>query len=278
MAEEEGTAILRREADLRKESRADAESLGLLPRGTIVKLNGDSAGSFTPVVVEVEEGELTGFIATSALRLSVPKPKPVEEVTDEEKKPSKRGTRQTKRRAPYVPRDEQALLRREPSFSYGILAGAHYSMLALEDVPDDTYGGMGTTLGAHLSLFLDPSFRLRGEVAYTTHGGAAADETVAGFGFMDFAVLGEFLFRPAFLLFGGLQYSFGAGIRELSNTIPIRSASDLNSFWLQLGAGYRFSLGEMTYLSLRGRYQGSLSVSPVQFYSFGVAAYLEIQG
>lgn len=271
----------RRESELRKEPFPDAESLGILPAKSIVTLTGEEKGNFLEVEVELEEGIVTGWLDSSAIRKKIVKEEVSEEESPSETKVLKvrKGKRKKKKRIP-VPEDEGVLLKRDPTFSYGALLGAHLSMIPIEDPVGDARGN-GFTFGASLSFLLDPSFRLRTELAYSTQSGLDAGERYLNVGFFDVVALGEIPLGGDFFALGGFQYSLGMSLDNQEGAVKqdiLVDASDLSGFWGVLGAGYRFSIGPQTYMALRARYAGAFLTSPVGFHTFGLQAIIELEG
>jgi len=272
----------RRETELRKDAFPDSESLGILPAKSIVTLTGEERGNFVEVEVELEEGIVTGWIDSLAIRKKIVKEETVEEEEDDSQKKVlkvRKGKRKKKRRIP-VPEDEGVLLRRDPTFSYGITAGGQLDMLSIEEPVGDAKGS-GFTFGAGLSFLLDPSFRLRTELSYSNQSGMDTNGRFLSVGFFDIAALGEIPLGGDFFALGGIQYSMGLSLDNEDaavNTKFLTEASELSGIWGQLGAGYRFPLGEQVYMSIRAKYAGSLMRSIVGFHTFGLQAVLELEG
>jgi len=266
----------RNETEIRREPYPDAESLGVLPAKSLVTLTGDERSGFTEVSVELEEGELTGWIENSAVK--------EEEIGFEDSAEKKViRVRKRKKKGPRkidVPVDEGVLLGRQSTFSYGALGGFHLNQINIEE-PEGTASGNGFSAGVSLSFILDPSFKFRPELTYSSHSGIDASDRLVSFGFFDIAALGEFPISKEFFLVAGLQYSLCMGFDNSENAVStnlIEEAAEASGLWGQLGAGYKFSVGEQSYLSLRANYRGAFMTSPVGFHAFGIQAVFEIEG
>jgi len=272
----------RRESELRKEPYPDAESFGILPSKSLVTLTGEEKGNFVEVEVELEDGIVTGWLDSTAIRKKIVK----EEVSEEEESSSekkvlkvRKAKRKKKKRIP-VPEDEGLLLKRDPTFSYGALLGAHLTMMPIEDPPGDARGN-GFSFGASLSFLLDPSFRLRTELVYSTQSGLDESERYLSVGLFDIAALGEIPLGGDFFVFGGFQYSLAMSLDNEDGAVKqelLMESSDISGIWGQLGAGYRFSIGPQTFMALRARYAGAFKASPVGFHTFGLQAIFELEG
>jgi len=276
----------RRETELRKEPYPDAESLGILPVKSIVTLLGEEKGRFVQVEVELEEGSLTGWVEISVVRRKKkaeeesPEPEVAEEEPAKKVIPVKKYQSKKKKKRIAIPQDEGLLLKRDSTFSYGAVVGGHLDMIRVE-VPESDFSGNGFSLGATVSFVLDPNFRLRTELVYSNHSGIDSNERMVAMGFMDLSALGEVPLTTSFSIFGGIQYSFGIGLDNEAQGIDpqtLETASELSGFWAQGGLGYRFSVGEQSYLTLRGRYAGALMTSPLAIHTFGLQLVWEIEG
>lgn len=266
-----------KETEVRREPYPDSESLGILPAKSLVILTGDEKSGFSEITVELEDGDLTGWVETSAVK---------NEESLEEDEPSEKKfiqvRKKKKKRKKYidVPVDEGVLLGRKTTFSYGALLGFHLDQLSIED-PEGTATGNGITGGISLSFVLDPSFKFRPELTYSTHAGIDENDRLVSFGFFDIAALGEFPINKDFFIFAGLQYSLGMGLDNSENAVSsliLEESSEVSGLWGQLGAGYKFPVGDNSFLSLRANYRGAFMVSPVGFHVFGIQALFEIEG
>jgi hypothetical protein len=269
----------RRETELRKEPSVDAESMGILPAKSLVTLNGEQKGKFIGVDVELEEGTVSGWIDSSVIKKAVVADEEIEQVQPERKVIKVRKSKKGKSKIA-IPKDESVLLRRDPTFSYGAVVGGHLESMSVEST-GEALSGNGLSAGVSLSFLIDASFRLRTELTYTSHSGMDSNDRLLGVSFMDVSALGELPLSESFFVFGGFQYSFGLGVDNLDLAVPaadLGAASELSGPWAQLGVGYRFSVAEMSYLSLRARYMGAIVTSPLSFHTFGLQAVWEIEG
>lgn len=269
----------RRETELRKEPSVDSESMGILPAKSLVTLTGEQKGKFIGVDVELEEGTVSGWIDFSVIKKSVIADEETEQVEPQKKVIKVRKSKKNKTKIA-IPKDESVLLRRDPTFSYGALVGGHYDNMSVESTGESLIGN-GLSAGVSLSFLIDASFRLRTELTYTSHAGTDSNDRLLGVSFLDLSALGELPLSESFFVFGGFQYSFGLGIDNQDLAVPagdLESAQDLSGPWAQLGVGYRFSVAEMSYLSLRARYMGAIVTSPLSFHTFGLQAVWEIEG
>lgn len=268
----------RRETEVRKEPYPDAESLGILPAKSLVTLTGEEKGKFVEVEVELEEGSLTGWIESKVL--SKKETEENQEGGDEEKTIIKARKPKKKKKAVAVPSDEGILLGRTPTFSYGFLVGGHFDFLSVE-TPQNSLRGYGFLGGGSLSFVLDPNFRLRTEVDYSVHSGVTETDKLLSLGFLNISATGEIPIGSQFYILAGLQYSFGIGIDNTDTVVSAQSvaaASDVSGIWGLAGLGYKFPLGEISNLSIRGRYAGAFLTTPIGFHTFGLQAVWEIDG
>jgi len=268
----------RRETELRKEPYPDSESVGILPAKSLVTLTGEEKGKFVEVEVELEEGSVTGWIELKAL--SKKKSEDGDESDESEPKIIKSRQPKKKKKAVAVPSDEGILLGRNPTFSYGFVGGGHLDFLTVED-PEVKVSGYGMLGGATLSFILDPTFRLRTEIDYSVHSGTTDQNKLLSFSFLDISATGEIPLSTHFYVLAGIQYSLGIGLDNADSVASVQkvaAASDVSGIWGLAGLGYRFSVGEMSSLSLRARYAGAFMMSPVSFHTFGLQAVWEIDG
>lgn len=264
----------KKQAEVRREPFPDAESLGVLPAGSLVILTGEENAGFSEISVELEEGELTGWVESSVVKAEEEREQKEDRIIKVRKKRKKRKKRID------VPVDEGVLLGRKSTFSYGALLGGHFNALSIED-PEGAASGNGLSLGVSLSFILDPAFRFRPELVYSSYAGIDETDRFISFSFFDIVALGEFPINKDFFIFAGFQYSMGMGLDNLDGAISsllLEEASEVSGLWGQLGAGYKFAVGEGSYLSLRASYKGAFMTSPVAFHVFGIQAVFEIEG
>lgn len=246
--------ILKEDSYLYQKSSDKAATLGKLPTGSIVKVLERKMGGFVLVEVELEEGNLTGWVKTDALEKPVNQPQPSKIL---------------------IPKDEGLLIRREPVFLFGFHLGGSLGFIQTD--VSTAYSGPGFVGGGIAGIFLAPRLPLRFEVSYSLVNGTADDNLDLSFGFLDFALIPAYQF-DSFELFGGFQYSFGLGVKDIPRGVVLPSASDLSSVWGQLGAGYRIRLGYFTTVLIRLRYCTSFQRSPFVFNVISLVTAIEFQG
>ena len=274
----QGDAVqIKRETRLRRDPTEDSPSLGRLPPGTILTMKGSRRGKYLRVEVELEGGDaLEGWIESESLDRPA---RELESVTDNEKrKPRIKSGRIS------VPEDEGLLLRREPTFSYGLFGGANYSFLQTQ-YSNDFYSGIGFGGGGHIGYFVLPDLIARLEVGFNRLNGTSATDTTGlslSFNFLDIAIVPSYTISN-FEIFGGLQYSFGLGVGDIPAQMKaagtmVFSTSDVNNFGLQAGAGYRFNVGFQTDLAVRAKYSLSFLKYPFSFQAISLSLALDIRG
>lgn len=247
--------ILKEDSYLYQKPSDKAETLGKLPTGSIVKILERKMGGFVLIQVELEDGNLTGWVKTDALEKPVNQPQPSKIL---------------------IPKDEGLLIRRESAFLFGFHLGGSLGFIQT-DVSTAIYSDPGFIGGGGAGIFLAPRLPLRFEVSYSLVNGTANDNLNLSFGFLDFSLVPAYQF-DSFELFGGFQYSFGLGVKDIPRGVVLPSAYDLSSVWGQLGAGYRIRLGYFTTVSLRLRYSTSFQRTPFVFNVIGLMTAIEFQG
>lgn len=274
------------DSELLKDANGTAESYGLLPKGTLVRVTGDTDGPFIPIEVELEQGSVEGWVQKGQLNLEEQKREAEAEAEAEaagEEVPRKKVTRPTKKRAALlrsrkrVPKDEGLLLRRAPSFFYGLNAGSGFSLVRAVD--GNVFQGIGFTGGAHVGIFVGREFPLRFDLGYTYLNMVDGTGFPVGFGFLDIGVSGAYNVNDI-ELFGRVHYAFGMSVTDLPGTLAneFDSVSQLGSIWLGAGAGYRFAISDVTHLTVRGSYSLSLIQAPFFYQLFAITAILDLQG
>jgi len=274
------------QVDLRSDPSDSSDSLGRIPAGTYVKSLSKQEEGFRRVSVELESGEtLEGWIKEEAVTRR-PNRLPAKEkrsssdlpdVDDQDEPPKK----------VVVPQDEALLLRRNPSFLYGVEGGLNYGIIRVaNDLTGNNYLGFGFLGGGYIGIFLTPTFPVRLEVMFSQINGTngyspptvvATSNANYGFNFLDVAVIPTLIVQP-FEFFAGLQYAFGLGLNYTPANVTIKSASDLSSLGVQGGFGYRFDIGYLTNLSIRLRYELAFQQTPFLMQAVGLLFALEFQG
>lgn len=272
-------AELVKETNLLRGPQEDAEIVGKLPKGTILTTLGDSEGDFIKVEVELVDGIEQGWISEESVKSSDQQRKDDEKA---DKKSDKKNRKGKKKKRQKLPDDELAVIRREPTFAYGIYGGGNYGLLASSD-SEELYMGFGGQGGGFIHWFLNRESAIGLQLGITQLSGAQAtinpSTGLAKTGtarLFDVTAIYEYLYQQ-FRFFGGLQYSFGIGIADFPPTHP-PSASDLSGVWLRIGGGYAFPLSDVVNLVAKGIYGISFNREYVGFQSFGVSVYLEFRG
>ena len=260
----DSSAITVKETDVRKEALDNAESYGLLPKDTNIRLKGPTDNDYTLIEVELEDGKIEGWILQSALDKKRPpgteKPKALPKLK--------------KRAKVIVPIEEAILIRRERLFFYGASLGVNYGVLS---GPQVDYLGVGFGLHGNLGYYLDPALALRIDGGYSRVAGTDARDIGIYFGFLDFSTALSYFLDP-FELFAGLKYALGIGLSDLPSSIKLDRASDLSSLYLIAGAGYEFVYDNVTSFGARAQYDFSLSGSPMGFQILWLRAYIQFRG
>lgn len=269
------------ETDLRAKPSDDSRSKGKLPRGTILMLTGDKSEGFVEVEVELESGDISGWISESALKSAPVKngnlPPETHSEDDNLEVEVIRKKKSKEAREARVPKDEMALLSREMSFFYGVHAGGSFSIINVDQLSDSAMG-FGMTFGAQGGFFLSPRIPVTLELAYSSLQGTLSTGQPVGFGLLDIGAIVSYEFKE-FEIHAGFKYSIGMSITSLPASVTsVQSPMDVSSPWAQLGVGYRFTIGDQIFLVARARYGISLFRTPIGFQTIGGAAYLEIRG
>jgi hypothetical protein len=273
----EGTALqLGKEAVVRSAPESDAPPLGRLPTGTILTSRGVKKGKFILVDVELENDEsLEGWINVSTLKET-----DNDEVTEDTKPKSVPATVRKRKHTVQVPQDELSVLKRDPTFVYGLQLGANYSFITTNQ---NSYLYQNPGFAAHLEagLFLTREIPLMLQVGYSVISGVSASDSASNisFGFLDIAVIPTLVADP-FEFFAGVQYSLGIGINSLPLPagVAITSPSQLSSVWALGGVGYRIPLGYYSQLAFRLKYSMSFIQNPFAFQTITACVALEFRG
>jgi hypothetical protein len=270
---------LKRQVELKRGPSKDAETLGVLPVNTIAGDQQGKTGEYKLISVELADGQLLdGWVPVDSVE-PLRRRRPAEEDDAAPKKKDKI----------YVPPDEAILLRRNPTFTYGVQAGGNFSMIQTS-ISTGYSNGLGFMGGGYVGFFLDPNIPVRiegnvlqanGALDYSAVAGAATTSTATtqsyGFNFFEIGIVPA-LRTGDFEFFAGLTYQFGLGLGFVPTGITLNSASDLSSLGIEAGAGYRLKLSNETYLGLRLRYQTNFQRSPFAFNNIGFVVALEFEG
>jgi hypothetical protein len=271
--EDQGRASSLIEAtDLLQRPSNTSRSLGALPKGTILTLTGETRGNYAAVDVELEDGEVSGWVLLSALAAE----------DDGEEEDASAATRPPpkktlKLRKGKIPKDESLLLRREPTFYYGGSVGMGYHIIQSQ-FDTEVYIGMGPHFDGYFGYFVDNDLSVKFLLGMSSPSGTSSQGVALSMNVLDIGVFGEMFFLKKMRAFAGLQYSMGIGLGELPATYRLNSSSDISSLWGVFGGGYTFPLSDVTRLVVRGYYGISFASSPVALQTIGLAASLEFQG
>lgn len=216
------------------------------------------------------EGDAEGWVPEKFIQIPEPDEAPKDGAEKKgppkKKEPLKRGA---------VPKDEALLLKRDPTFLYGVFLGGNFNVIHTQ-FTNGPFTGVGFTGGGHAGLFLGKDLTIRGEVGYTLTSGVS-DEGNASFGLVDVGVHLDYSI-DRFVVSGGVQYSAGIGIGDISKIIKIGTAADVSSLWGVFGGGIRFPISEVLAFVVRGRYGISFTRAPIGFQTMGVLGFVEIRG
>lgn len=245
-------------------------AVGKLPKGTVLIFLGEKEAGFVFVRVELVDGEAQGWVRGKTIQsASAEETKKLEKGSQSpllKKGPLRRGA---------VPPDEALLLRRVPTFLYGLYLGGSLNIINTE-FTEDLFNGVGFSGGGHLGFFLSKDLILGGDIGYTLTNGSNADGNVS-FGLFDVGMHLDYSI-DRFVITGGLLYSFGIGIGNIPRKITIGSASDVSGLWGTVGAGVRFPVTEVVSFVLKGRYGVSFTRAPIGFQTLGAFGCLEVKG
>lgn len=238
------------------------------------------------VEVELEDGSsLDGWVNMNALQIVGGRGSRGD--ADPAKPPRRQRTRAV------LPEDESLLLRRKPSFFFGVNLGGNFAIIQpAQPVNPGTYTGIGFLAGGYGGFYLQDNLPVRLEVNYVQMNGSdpniasAADPTLAdslSYGFLEFAVVPALTFNQL-EIFAGLGFALGISIGDTPNGFApnpgeeITASADLSSLTGQVGAGVSFELNRDTQMVLRGRYTIHIDTSPILFMGFGVVAAIQLRG
>ncbi len=254
----------------------DAEIVGKLPKGTILTVLGETEGTWTKVEVELVGGVEQGWVDEKSIKGF--EQQAAEDAKKETSKKTKKGKRKKR-----LPDDELAVIKRDPTFAYGIYGGGNYGILS-STYSEPLYQGIGGQGGGFVYWFLDRDMSIGTEVGITQLSGSQGtldptDTSSSGKGtarLFDIAGVFEYMYQN-FRFFGALQYSVGIGIADFPLDAP-PSASDFSGFWIKAGLGYAIPLGDLLNLVGKGSYGYSFNREFVGFQNFTFSAYLEFRG
>ncbi len=178
-----------------------------------------------------------------------------------------------------VPTDEGILLRREPTFFYGVQAGGGLAILDAGVVSANFFQGPAVYAGGHVGYFLSRAIPVRLEIQYNLMSGTEPTGKIApiNVGFLQTGLAISYLVDQ-FEIYGGISYGFGISVSNIDPKIKINSPMDFSSLYFGGGLGFSIPLSEISNLILRARYDISASSTPVGFQSISGLIYLEFRG
>ena len=275
-----------RASDLRKGPDESSAVLGRIPKGTVVKYSGKAKGEFLEVEVELTQGSVEGWIPIFAVPSRVrdeagvsdddgpsasgePRRSEPDEPTD-----SYRPLRRVK-----IPNDEGILMRREPSFFYGVQAGGGVSILSAPAVSANFFMGPSIFAGAHAGYFLSRVVPVRFEVNYNLMNGSDPLGAIKSISIGFLQVSGAIsYYLEQFELFGGVGYGLGISVNDIDPKIKINSAMDFSGLFFNAGMGYLVPLSDISNLAIRVRYDFGFNQVFVGAQSVSGMLYLEFRG
>lgn len=272
------------ETDLKRRPKTSSRAKGRLPDGSVLTVIGKQRGDFQLVEVVLEDGsKLEGWVNMNAIE-------PLENSAKTKTKTRAFDNRPAKRIV--IPPDEGLLLRREPSFYFGVQLGGNFAIIQpAQTITENSYLGVGFLGGGFIGFYLDNNIPLRFEVNYLQFAGTDPNDVTGSqgglnklnYGFLEIAVVPAILVGD-FELFGGIGYALGLGIAsDPQNFSPnpgeeLNSPADLSSLSGHVGAAYTFSLSRDILMSLKGRYTIHFKTSPILFMGFAGLVSFQLRG
>ena len=260
-------ARVKKEAHIRMEPSLAAQSLGRLPEGSMVLVSGEERDGYLAVKVELEDNTTKqGWMLSSALSYDLPgdnvnvgSARVQRKFPKEPTEPETSGEVLRPGRRLRIPKDEGLLLRRQPTFFYGMHLGSNYSFITSTS---NYYTDPGYAVGAQVGMYLASVIPVRIQMGYGVVRGTASNGSGFDLGFFDTAVHAAYLMGPGeFSL--GLLYAYGASVSTLPTEIKIQIPADLSSLYICAGAGYGFFLSELAKATLRLTARYSLQQLPL---------------
>ncbi|MBY0370873.1 SH3 domain-containing protein [bacterium] len=272
------------DVELRKNPDRSAESHGLLPKGTFVRVLGEVQDRFVNIEVELENGVMEGWVpenSVSAGDLSDSprglRPRPETLTAQEPDEAAPPPVKGKKRRSRRVPEDEEILMRRKTSFFYGAAAAVNYAFINASDGTQFT--GMGFGVGGHIGFFADKDIPMRLEIGYLDIGGIDDTARQVHFGFIEAGVSVAYQ-SNGLEIFAKALWAFTANISNLPTNLNNTSLpmSAYGGPWLGAGAGYRWELSQLLSLTARGGYQFALMSNTFSYHVIGAQFLFDIRG
>ncbi len=262
--------------------------IGRVPKGTVVKYSGKAKGEFLEVEVELTQGSVQGWIPLFAVprrvredagvsdsQSSGPDTRPEIRRTEEDQlEESYRPIRRVK-----IPSDEGILIRREPSFFYGIQAGGGVALMSAPAVSSNFFMGPAIYTGAHVGYFLSRVVPIRFEVNYALMSGTEPTGKInpISIGFIQTGVSISY-YLDQFELYGGASFGLGVSVNDIDPKIKIATPMDFSGAFFHAGIGYLFPLGDISNLAIRIRYDYGGNQSFVAPQAVSGLIYLEFRG
>ncbi len=271
------------DSELFKEASLEGASHGILPKGTLLRITGEQEGTFYPVDVELEQGNIEGWVQQDRLLIEkkAAPPKSAERKTVQNDSSSASPPPSPRKKARLrVPSDESLLLHRKTSFFFGVHGGGLFGITHGYDGPSGyLFTGLSFSGGVHGGFYLRRDVPIRFELAYTNLTGTDAGSNEAGFGFIDAGASVGYA-MDEFEFYGNLHYAFAISVTSLPGTLGTRfgSVSSLGSLWIGAGAAYRFYRSALVDVSVRGAYAISFLRNPLGFQTLTVQLVLDMKG
>lgn len=239
--------------------------VGKLPAGTIVRYRGERIAQLASVEVELEIGWVTGWVTDSELDFGQP-----DAVAGFTNVPIRQK----------IPSDEAILLRREPTFLYGIYGGSNWGMMTPFDA--STYSGLGFSVGGRIGWFLNLKTSLDLLVDYSMFNGKRLSthnvSDSVSFGYCH--VLAAVAYRINAIELSALGgVAFGLSVPDtLPSTITLESSNDLTSPAFGVGVSYRFETSNYARIVTGVQYRIHALSSPLLVHSVLASAGIFFEG
>lgn len=269
-----------REAPIYRGPSLTSRKHGFLPGGTLVTLKGERKDELIAVTVELEDRTIDGWMKANGIDMSEDESAAVSDGLGPEgqKKTHPKAVLHAKRLS--VPEDEGLLIRREPTFIYGLRGGTVFSII--EDPAANRYIGFGFTGGGEIGTFLTAEMPLLLSVAYTAINtypttGTTPTGSPVGIGYLDVGATVQY-WIGSFELAATGTYSWAMGVTAMPTTIQFGSVQELSTIWISGGGGYRIPLSGFTTAIVRLDYSMALINSPITIQKIGLQLALDFSG
>ncbi len=280
-------AKVTKQTPLLREPTPDAQVLGQLPKNSVVRLLLEVRNGFRFVHVDLEEGELEGWIKIEDLGheddediVESTRIKHPEKLLESPSPPRQK-------RRPKIPQDEMWQADREKWFYFSFLGGGNVGFSSTAVSPS-VYFGPGFELGGEAGMTLTDKITAGFQVTYSLISGTSGSTVSSGaggpgglnlqFGFLNAGAIGKYHFS-SFYAFSVLRYAYGISALDVpASVVSYTGPSSLSSFWLQAGGGYRYPLSPIMDLEGRLSYGISLLQSSFIFQAFTAMLVLSFSG